>query len=65
MENTDILSMSSNISAIEGSGQADTLQGAVQASLLKKSLEMEKSQTLSLLPKTGNTAIGNHVDVMA
>ncbi|HNY30111.1 MAG TPA: hypothetical protein PKO15_04410 [Fibrobacteria bacterium] len=57
--------MHPNISAIEGSSQADPLQTAVQTQLLRKSMDLQKAQVLDLLPKSGRSELGTRLDVIA
>ncbi|MBK9579180.1 MAG: hypothetical protein IPK50_19120 [Fibrobacterota bacterium] len=56
--------MSINISALEGSGQADPLQAAVQTQLLKKSMELEKMEVQTILPPSPK-GVGENVDIIA
>jgi hypothetical protein len=56
--------MATNISAIEGSGQADPLQAAVQTQLLKKSMELEKQEVQAVLPPSP-PGMGGIMDVIA
>lgn len=62
---TDNLSMEPNISAIEGGSQADTLQAAVQTKLLRKSMELQKTQVLELLANTARPGLGTKVNLIA